>query len=238
MWRISMLLYLQDRLNAVACYDSNETTRENQTMKPETSLNRAGIMRRARIIATSLWAWALLLSVSSSLCFATELPQLDLDPNQGPFLKPLVDTTSPSPAGTTQTTLQGKAESTGTIPVNDNSAPSKTLILTGKVQTLQEAIQSEKDTVDWYAWYLSAREYLGRSGGLRCPLGTPIKFYRNGRIEAMSFDPYCIASVSGKFFLLPQNTKLDALILPVRPGKGPPASPEEINARIQSLQYK
>lgn len=183
----------------------------------------------------------LCLTVSGPICHARDLPQLDPDPNSNmdssQLLQPLVDTPTPSP-GSTLAPLQGKAEKNGTIPVNDAGSSSQSMMITGKVQTLQEAIESEKDTVNWYAWYLAARAYLGRTGGLRCPLGTPIKFYKNGRIEAMSFDPYCIASVTGRRFLLPQNTKLEALILPVRPGQGPPASPEEINARVKSLQYK
>jgi hypothetical protein len=242
MWRKSMFLFLQDRVHPTACYDSNGTRRGIHPMKPEIRFNRTGSRQRAGIALAALVAWGLLASAGIPVYSAGDLPQLDLETDQSQFLKPLVDTAppdavNPNPAGSLQEPLQGKAERTGTIPVNDNAAPAKTLVLTGKVQTLQEAIQSEKDTVDWYAWYLAARDYLGSFGGLRCPLGTPIKFYKNGRIEAMSFDPYCIASVSGKYFLLPQNTKLDALILPVRPGQGPPASPEEINARVRS-RYK
>ena len=150
------------------------------------------------------------------------------------LLKPLVDTSQPN---TPSSTLHGKAERQGEIPVSDS--PSKPpLVLTGKVQTLQQAIESERDTVDWYAWYLSARQYLGQTGGIRCPLGTPIKFYRNGHIEALSFDPYCISSVTDRHFPLPKNTQLDALILPVRPGQGPPASRQEIYSRVQSLKFK
>ena len=170
-------------------------------------------------------------------------------------LKPLVDTSGPSEKiqsngfhnGTDAATemapkpetngamvLKGDAHHThavaGMVPVSDNGPR----MLTGKVQTLQEAIESESGNVDWYAWYLSARAYLGRTGGLQCALGTPIKFYRNGQIEALSFNPLCQASVAGRRFPLPPKTKLEALILPVRAGEGPPASPEEIYTRIQS----
>ena len=107
-------------------------------------------------------------------------------------------------------------------------------MITGQVQTLQQAMQSESGQVDWYAWYLAARQYLGQTGGLQCALGTPIKFYRNGEIEAMSFNPICQASVLGRRFPLPPQTKLDALILPVRSGEGPPATPEEIYHRINT----
>jgi hypothetical protein len=92
--------------------------------------------------------------------------------------------------------------------------------------------------VDWYGWYLSAREYLSQTGGLNCALGTPIKFYKNGQIEALSFDPHCLNSVSGRHYPLPKNTQLDALILPVRPGQGPPASRQEIDSRVHSLKFQ
>jgi hypothetical protein len=150
---------------------------------------------------------------------ATEQAQLDTDD----MLKPLVDTRQPAP-------LQDSVGKQGQA-----SSPSRqSLIITGKVQTLQQAIESEKDTVDWYVWYLGARSYLGQAGGLQCALGTPIKFYRNGQIEAMSFDPVCQASVAGRFFPLPPKTKLDALILPVRNGQAPPASPQELYSRINA----
>lgn len=130
--------------------------------------------------------------------------------------------------------LKGDAHHThdaaGMVPVSENGPR----MLTGKVQTLQEAMESESGKVDWYAWYLSARDYLGRTGGLQCALGTPIKFNRSGQIEALSFNPLCQASVAGRRFPLPPKTRLEALILPVRPGEGPPASPEEIYTRIQS----
>jgi hypothetical protein len=170
--------------------------------------------------------FACLLALISAPFSLAESPALDTDT----LLKPLVDTSQP-------TTLQGNVAQKHMLPVNDTSpAPGKPLVLTGKVQTLQQAIESEKDTVDWYGWYLSARDYLSQTGGLRCALGTPIKFYKNGLIEALTFDPHCIASVSGRHFPLPANTQLDALILPVRPGQGPPASRQEIYSRVHALQ--
>ncbi|WMU93357.1 hypothetical protein EMOOHJMP_00164 [Microcystis phage MaAM05] len=156
-----------------------------------------------------------------------------------PFFKPLVDTSQVQPElePVTLTPLEAHVEKQGEkqgqmpgeIPVSN--APTK--ILTGKVQTLQQAIESERDVVNWYAWYLSAREYIGQTGGLRCSLGTPIKFYRSGKMEALTFDTNCIASVTGRRFPLPANTSLDALILPVRSGQGPPASRDEIYSRIR-----
>jgi hypothetical protein len=152
-----------------------------------------------------------------------------------PFFKPLVDTSQVQPElePVTLTPLEAnvykQGEKQGEIPVSN--APTK--ILTGKVQTLQQAIESERDVVNWYAWYLSAREYIGQTGGLRCRLGTPIKFYRSGKMEALTFDTNCIASVTGRRFPLPANTSLDALILPVRSGQGPPASRDEIYSRIR-----
>lgn len=161
-------------------------------------------------------------------------PKMTPELDQEAWLKPLVDhSQSEDTASRKLTPIEGRAARRGDLPVND--APgSSTRLITGKVETLQQAIESEKDTVDWYGWYLSAREYISRNGGLRCSLGTPIKFYRNGRIEALTFDTACVGSVLGKRFPLPESTRLDALILPVRPGHGPPASESEIYSRIRT----
>ncbi len=159
---------------------------------------------------------------------STELTP-EMDRSEPQFFKPLVNHNDPM--NPSRPPLQGRAEKNGEVPVNN--APQKTLVLTGKVQTLQEAITSESETVNWYAWYLSAREYLGLTGGLRCSLGTPIKFHKSGKIEAITFDTACIGSVIGRRFPLPANTKLDAVILPVRSGSGPPASEAEIYTRIR-----
>lgn len=160
-------------------------------------------------------------------------PEMETDA----LLKPLVDTSQPEPSSTQKLApLEGRAERYGQVPVSDSPA-SQTKLITGKVQTLQQAIESERGIVDWYVWYLSAREYISRSGGLRCSLGTPIKFFRNGRIEALTFDTACIGSVLGKRFPLPENTRLDALILPVRPGHGPPTSESEIYSRVRTKFY-
>jgi hypothetical protein len=213
-----------------------EIAKPEGPMKSRQSYNwtccRISLVRQSFQVAVLAGGLALLAVLPMGL--AAE-PLLDSDI----LLKPLVDTSQPNTREdkSNATTLQGKAERQGTIPVNETPTH-QPLVLTGKVKTLQQAIESEKDTVDWYAWYLAAREYLSQTGGIRCPLGTPIKFYRNGRIEAMSFDPYCISSVSGRNYPLPHNTQLDALILPVRPGQGPPASRQEIYSRVNSLKFK
>lgn len=160
------------------------------------------------------------------------------------FFKPLVDSQhidkTPIPAP-----LRGQASRQKEyIPVNVSppeaklDQPKPTTMITGKVQTLQQAIQSERDIVDWYGWYLAARSYLAGTGGIHCELGTAIKFYRNGYIEALSNEPACLGSLMGRRFPLPAKTRLDALILPVRSGSGPAASREEIYSRIQGLQYQ
>lgn len=165
----------------------------------------------------------LIMALVLSASFAEE-PRLDTDY----VFKPLVDTSQE----------QGNT-SEHEVPVSTEPVNKPPLVLQGKVQTLQEAIVSEKDTVDWYGWYLNARNYLSRTGGLDCPLGTPIKFYRDGRIEPITVDGICRASLIGRAFPLPEATKLDALILPVRSSSAPPASPAEIYKRIQQLQqYK
>lgn len=145
-------------------------------------------------------------------------PQLDTSDYT---FKPLVDTQQTY-------TLQGQAQKQGTT-------PAKTTMLNAQVvKTLQQAMEDEKGDVNWYAWYMAARAYLARAGGLRCALGTPIRFYRNGSVEASTFDPVCLASVAGRHFPLPAKTKLDVLILPVRAGEAPPASPEELYSRVKS----
>lgn len=154
-------------------------------------------------------AFAVLLSAGMAMA-----QQLDTSELPTPEFRPLVDT-----AGVTTQ-----------APVN---ASSQKITLTGKVQTLQDAIASETD-VNWYAWYLACRAYLSQSGGLHCSIGTEIKFFRNGRMMPLTSDPVCLASATGRRFPLPQQTQLDALILPVRNGKAPPVSRDELYDRIQS----
>ena len=110
----------------------------------------------------------------------------------------------------------------------------KPLVLRGNVTTLDDAIVQEKETVNWYGWYLSCRQYLGENGGLSCPLGTMIRFNKNGVTQAMSQDPACIISAAQKYFPLPPNTKLTAILLPVRSGQKPPASPQELLQQIRN----
>lgn len=134
------------------------------------------------------------------------------------LLKPLVDTT-------TTATLAA--------PTSSHAGSERPpMVLSGKVESLQAAMDLERNRVDWYGWYLSVREYLERTGGLPCRLGTPIRFYRNGRIEALTSEPGCRISVEHRRFLLPPETRLEAVILPVRRGTLPPASPAEIYSRI------
>jgi hypothetical protein len=151
--------------------------------------------------------------------------QLDTDE----ILKPLVDTRSQS---NSSQPIQGNVykEQSGFPSQQPKGEP----MLKIQVKTYQEAVILEKNTVDWYAWYLAVRSYLNQTGGLNdCVLGTPIKIYKQGRIEALSPDPICRVSVGWRKFPLPRNTQLDALILPVRSGKLPPASPDELQNRIQ-----
>lgn len=111
-------------------------------------------------------------------------------------------------------------------------------VLSGKVQTLQQAIQSEQGSIDWYTWYLSVREYLKKTGNLNeCDLGTEIVFYKDGRMDARSNDPFCVMSVRWRRFPLPKDTQLDALILPVRK-EADMASPEEIYGRVEGQKRR
>lgn len=120
--------------------------------------------------------------------------------------------------------------------VQKQQVQTEPLTLKIQIKTFKEAVIVEKDLVDWYGWYLSVRKYLAATGGLsRCPIGTPIKFYKQGQIEAISSNLSCQLSVRGRNFPLPANTQLDVLILPVRPGKLPPASLEEIHHHIDDV---
>ncbi len=105
----------------------------------------------------------------------------------------------------------------------------KKMVLKGeiKTKTLYDAIKDESN-VDWYGWYMRTREYLGATGGIQCPLGTPIKFYKNGTIQPISQFPVCRTSLIGRHMPLPKNTELEAIILPTREGTGPPASKQEL----------
>lgn len=159
----------------------------------------------------------LLLPLVAGMAMAQELDTSDLKPSGPPYDSSKYDFTT----GTTKIQPAGEA-------------PAGKKTLTIQVKTLQDAMVAEKDFVDWYAWYLSARDYLSATGGLQCPVGTQIKFYKSGMIQAESLDPDCMASVTGKTFALPKTTKLDALLLPVRNGKEAPASPDELFSRIDS----
>ena len=120
-------------------------------------------LSRMALIAVSLAIGCLSVGAAFLPGWAYE-PKLDMEAP----LKPLVDTYQPGAARSGEKPVEGHEERDGMVPVNE-SPPSekKPLVLTGKVQTLQQAIESERATVDWYAWYLSAREYLWRTGGLR-----------------------------------------------------------------------
>ena len=94
--------------------------------------------------------------------------------------------------------------------VQSQPQQSKSVTLKGSVTTLDVAIEKERDTVNWYGWYLKAREYLSLTGGLQCPLGTGIIFHKDGTIEAQSFADPCLRSVALKRFPLPKKTSLSA----------------------------
>lgn len=206
------------------------------------SLSLKQVCVRVGLVAMLLGAFSL------PLVWAQSVPPPPSDPEL--MLKPLVDNrqydTEPQPSNLLEGNVLRRMEPASLVPNNGSfqsvgtsgsASPSGTTVLTGQVQTLQQAIVSE-NSVDWYAWYLSARDYLGRMGGLQCPLGTPIKFYRNGRIEALTFNPLCQASVAGRVFPLPQKTHLEAVVLPVRPGEGPPASRDEIYSRVNGTGFR
>lgn len=123
--------------------------------------------------------------------------------------------------------LTGQIDKQGEKPAN--------VTLQAGVSRLDAAIEQEQD-VDWYKWYLMARDYIYRSGGIDCPLGTNIIFNKDGRMQAQSPFAYCQVSVGMMNFPLPKNTRLSAVILPTRPGKAPPASPEELIRRIRNSQ--
>jgi hypothetical protein len=142
--------------------------------------------------------------------------------------KPLVDRSQEVPQLDDATMKSIYGEPAGTTP----------FVLTGRVENLENAIRIEHDEVDWYGWYLGARTYLSKWGGLDCAPGTPIKFYRNGVIEVDSTDIACMNSVAGKIYPLPAGTQLDAVILPVRLGKLPPASQPELFNHIKSAERK
>ena len=142
--------------------------------------------------------------------------------------KPLVDRSQETPQLDDATMKNIYGEPAGTTP----------FVLTGRVENLENAIRIEHDEVDWYGWYLGARSYLSKWGGLDCEAGTPIKFYRNGVIEVDSVDLACQHSVAGKIFPLPAGTQLDAVILPVRLGKLPPASQPELFNHIKASEHR
>lgn len=161
----------------------------------------------------------LLLSVSAGLAVAAT-PEIEQDPAvlKSKFKK-MEQKASQNRVNLNQTNTNASSS---------QSEPSQPFTLQGSVTTLEQAIQDEKGTVDWYGWYMGARNYIANNGGIKCALGTPIVFYKDGEIAAQSFDAFCLASVSRLHYPLPANTKLTAVKLPTRSGKGAPASPEEL----------
>jgi hypothetical protein len=129
--------------------------------------------------------------------------------------------------------LQGQVQ-TQQAPMNSPNPPVKAKpTLKGGVSTYDAILEAEKGMVDWYGWYMACRRYITANAGLQCNLGTPIHIYKNGQFDTPSQDPYCLLSVRTKRFPLPTNTRLNMLILPVRSGAAPPASPEELQRRTQ-----
>ncbi len=139
--------------------------------------------------------------------FVNELAPLPDENNRG------WDVPSPTALFATESDMKLTSNSSG------NGTP--VFVLTGRIQTLQDATESEKETVDWYGWYLSVREYLRKTGSFQCQVGTPIKFYKSGYIEALTTEPLCRASAASHFYALPEATALDAIILPIRNSNKP-----------------
>jgi len=113
--------------------------------------------------------------------------------------------------------------------------PQKPVVLQGHAVTLQEAIDTETN-IDWYGWYLACRSYLQVTGGLACGEGTPIVFYKDGRMMAQTNNPYCQQSVQFKRFRLPDETRLTQLVLPVRSNIKPPATQSELYNRVKQAK--
>lgn len=107
-------------------------------------------------------------------------------------------------------------------------------VLQGGVSTLESVIQQEGRYIDWYGWYMGARQYLAEHGGFKCPRGTPIYFFKDGHLDTPSNDWMCLLSVRTKNFPLPTQTAVEILVLPTRQWEEPPASPEEILRRTRS----
>jgi hypothetical protein len=154
------------------------------------------------------------------------LPDFSADP----LLKPLVDRSGEKPSEDIPSSYS-PGQNTAT------SKPQAPKMLTGRVESIENAMQIEQGEVDWYDWYLSARNYLAEMGGLDCLPGTPIKFHRTGTIEAQSQDMICQLSVREKFFPLPEMTQLEAVILPVRRKVVPPATRDELYSNIRRSEF-
>jgi len=119
----------------------------------------------------------------------------------------------------------------------------KRVVLQGGVSlddamALEGRIQSGKQAIDWYGWYLSARESITERGGLQCKLGTLIRINKAGLFQASSPDPDCQKSVARQWFPLPQNSHIPVIILPVRSGAWQPMSEQELLRRVDQGIYK
>jgi hypothetical protein len=144
--------------------------------------------------------------------FDNDMNVLPQQPTEPSHTVPYTQMPSSSPADTGKAVLQGGVN---------------------RISSLDEVMKAEIGLVDWYTWYLNCRQHIWSRGGLQCRIGTPIRITRDGRMTADTTDPDCLLSVRNKRFPLPEQTRLSVLILPVRKGSDPPASPTEIRKRTQ-----
>jgi hypothetical protein len=112
------------------------------------------------------------------------------------------------------------------------ASQSQRVVLQGGV-SLDNAMAQEGQRVDWYAWYLKARQSIMANGGLQCPLGTLIIISKQGLFKTDSPYKTCQQSVDRQRSPLPANSQLSYIVLPVRDGAWHPMSPPELLERVQ-----
>lgn len=93
--------------------------------------------------------------------------------------------------------------------------------------SLDRAMTDERH-IDWHAWYLNARQRIITMGGLPCPQGTQIVFYKDGGVVAATTEDACRQQVARLNLPFPPGSRLWRIYLNVRPADAPPLTPAQL----------
>jgi hypothetical protein len=105
----------------------------------------------------------------------------------------------------------------------------------GQTEGTAKKQQESEEQTNWYLWYSDVRKYLRQNGGFRCSAGIPVRFYKDGTIEALSHQSNCIKSAQKMHYPLPAFTKVPFITLSVRNDRKPLRKEEFLELLQKSL---